>query len=126
MLITLASIAVFMRDYLFDIVTAAGPAQIPGWLQDLSGSDLASIDTGTGRADGGQLPFERDGIILGLPLAGGMPAVMLDVVLAGLVAAGVAGAGLRPWRSATCWPKTSSMACRRTRRPITIRLTTAA
>lgn len=91
--ITLASIAVFMREYLFDIVTAAGAAQIPSWLQDLSGSDLAQIDTGTGEFSVSSFSFARDGIILGLPLAGGMPGVMLHVVLAGLVAAAVAGAG---------------------------------
>lgn len=93
MLMTLASIAVFMRDFLFDIVTAAGPAEIPGWVQDLSGIDLANIDTGTGALAVTSLTFERDGVILGLPLAGGMTPVMFDVVLAGLVAAGLAGAG---------------------------------
>lgn len=92
-IVTLASIAVFMRAYLFDIVTAAGSAQIPSWLQDLSGSDLAQIDTGTGEFSVSSFSFARDGIILGLPLAGGMPGVMLHVVLAGLVAAAVAGAG---------------------------------
>lgn len=92
-IVTLASIAVFMREYLFDIVTAAGSAQIPAWLQDLSGSDLAQIDTGTGAFSVSSFSFARDGIILGLPLAGGMPGVMLHVVLAGLVAASVVGAG---------------------------------
>lgn len=92
-LITLASIAVFMREYLFDIVTAAGQAQIPGWLQDLAGSDLAQIDTGTGQFSVSSFAFARDGIIMALPLAGGMPGVMLHVVLAGLVAASIVGAG---------------------------------
>lgn len=92
-IITLASIAVFMREYLFDIVTAAGPAQIPGWLQDLAGSDLAQIDAGAGAFEVSNFSFIRDGVILGLPLAGGMPGVMLHVVLAGLVGAAVAGAG---------------------------------
>ncbi|MDO9381618.1 MAG: sodium:solute symporter [Hyphomicrobiaceae bacterium] len=92
-IVTLASIAVFMREYLFDIVTAAGSAQIPAWLQDLSGSDLAQIDTGTGAFSVSSFSFVRDGIILGLPLAGGMPGVMLHVVLAGLVAASIVGAG---------------------------------
>jgi cation/acetate symporter len=91
--VTLASIAVFMREFLFDLVTAAGPAQIPAWLQDLSGSDLASINAGTEALKVTSFTFERDGIILGLPMAGGMPAVMLDVVLAGIVAAALAGAG---------------------------------
>ena len=92
-MMTLASIAVFMREYLFDIVTAAGEAQIPGWLQDLAGSDLAQIDTGTGAFSVASFSFARDGVILGLPLAGGMPGVMLHVVLAGIVAAAVAGGG---------------------------------
>lgn len=92
-LITLASIAVFMREYLFDIVTAAGAGQIPGWLQDLSGSDLAGIDAGSGAFKVTNFTFERDGILLALPMAGEMPSVMLDVVLAGLVAAALACAG---------------------------------
>lgn len=92
-IMTLASIAVFMREYLFDIVTAAGPAQIPGWLQDLVGSDLAQIGAGAGAFEVSNFSFVRDGIILALPLAGDMPGVMLHVVLAGLVAAAVAGAG---------------------------------
>lgn len=92
-LITLASIAVFMRAYLFDIVTAAGPAQIPGWLQDLAGSDLAQIDTGTGAFSVNSFSFVRDGVVLGLPMAGEMPGVMLHVVLAGIVAAALGAAG---------------------------------
>jgi cation/acetate symporter len=91
--ITLASIAVFMRAYLFDIVTAAGPAQIPGWLQDLAGSDLAQIDTGTGAFSANSFSFARDGVILALPMAGEMPGVMLHVVLAGIVAAALAAGG---------------------------------
>lgn len=92
-IITLASIAVFMREYLFDIVTAAESAQIPGWLQDLAGSDLAQIDTGTGAFSLSSFAFVRDGVIMALPMAGDMPSVMLFVVLAGIVAAGVTGAG---------------------------------
>jgi cation/acetate symporter len=92
-LITLASVAVFMRAYLFDIVTAAGPAQIPGWLQDLTGSDLAQIDTGTGAFSINSFSFMRDGVILGLPMTDEMPGVMLHVVLAGLVAAALTAGG---------------------------------
>lgn len=102
-LITLASIAVFMRAYLFDIVTAAGPAQIPGWLQDLAGSDLAEIDTGTGAFSVNSFSFARDGVILGLPLAGEMPGVMLHVVLAGILAAGLAAAGTTATALSSIW-----------------------
>ncbi len=92
-LMTLASIAVFMRDYLFEIVTAAGRGQIPAWLQDLSAIELARIESTSGALSVSSFSFLRDGVILGLPLAGGMPSVMLYVVMAGIVAAGMAGAG---------------------------------
>lgn len=92
-LMTLASIAVFMRDYLFEIVTAAGRGQIPAWLQDLTAIELAQIESSSGALSVSSFSFIRDGVILGLPLAGGMPSVMLYVVMAGIVAAGMVGAG---------------------------------
>lgn len=92
-LMTLASIAVFMRDYLFEIVTAAGRGQIPAWLQDLTAIELAQIESSSGTLSVSSFSFIRDGVILGLPLAGGMPSVMLYVVMAGIVAAGMVGAG---------------------------------
>ena len=91
-MITLASIAVFMREYVFLIVKDP-LQQVPLWLSQLSALDLAGIDTSGPKLDLTTLSFKRDAILAALPLAAGMPPFVLYVVLAGAIAAALAAAG---------------------------------
>ena len=91
-MITLASIAVFMREYVHLIIN--DPAQqVPAWLSQLVALDLAAIDTATARVDFSSLSLKRDAMLAALPLAAGMPPVVLYVALAGAIAAALAAAG---------------------------------
>ena len=91
-MITLASIAVFMREYVHLVIN--DPAQqVPAWLSQLVALDLAAIDTSTARVDFNSLSLKRDAILPALPLAAGMPPVVLYVALAGAIAAALAAAG---------------------------------
>jgi cation/acetate symporter len=91
-MITLASIAVFMREYVFLVVK--DPAQqVPVWLSQLAALDLAGIDTASSKLDLRSLSFRRDAILPALPMAAGMPPFLLYVALAGAVAAALAAAG---------------------------------
>ncbi len=42
-MMTLASAAIFMRDYLMDIVTVAGQVRLPDWVQTLRDMGVISM-----------------------------------------------------------------------------------
>lgn len=91
-MITLSSIAVFMREYVHLVIT--DPAQqVPAWLSQLVALDLASIDTSAARVDFSSLALKRDAILPALPLAADMPPVVLYVALVGAIAGALAAAG---------------------------------
>lgn len=91
--LTLASIGVFMRDYVMDLVTAGGPARIPQWLKDLTALGLASVEPDVKRLTMASMSFKRDSVLFALPIAAGMPAVLVHLAVAGAVAAALAAAG---------------------------------
>ncbi len=92
-MLTAASVAVFMRDYLLKLVAEPGPTIVPAWLGDLAKRGLASISaTGTEIQVSG-INFARDGVVFSLPISAELPNVMLDLTLAGAIAAGLAAAG---------------------------------
>lgn len=88
-MLTAASIAVFMRDYLMDLIATPGPAVVPPWLADLAKRGFASItETGT-QFTTQSVSFARDSVILSLPVASGLPPMLLDLTLAAIVAGGL-------------------------------------
>jgi cation/acetate symporter len=89
---TASSVAVFMRDYLFDLITMPGPAIVPPWLAELAKLGFASItETGT-QFSVSSINFTRDGVLYSLPIAAGLPRMLLDMTLAGVVAGGLVAA----------------------------------
>lgn len=92
-MLTLASMAVFMRDYLTDIVRAPGPVRIPDWLSALRAAGVADFDAEATRLTLGALSFKRDAILFALPSAAGLPEAVLSLAAAGIVAAALAAAG---------------------------------
>lgn len=91
-MITLASIAVFMREYTHVIVKDP-TQQVPAWLSQLVALDLASIDTSAARLDLSSIALKRDAVLAALPLASEMPQFLLYLALAGAIAAALAAAG---------------------------------
>ncbi|NJR41773.1 MAG: sodium:solute symporter, partial [Akkermansiaceae bacterium] len=91
-MLTVSAVAVFMRDAVLDVVNVDGFAQVPDWLSQLVALGRAEIETRSTRLSATSISFQRDAILFALPMTLGMPAVMVQMALAGAVAAALAGA----------------------------------
>jgi cation/acetate symporter len=91
-MMTLGSIAIFMRDFLTDVVTAAGQVRIPEWMQALQARGILSI-TGDGRPTLSSFNISRDEVIISLQIAADMPDAIVYLAAVGVVAAALATAG---------------------------------
>jgi cation/acetate symporter len=92
-MLTLASVGVFMRDYVMDIVTAPGAVQIPAWLDEMKGLGIAALETEAKRPSITSFAFNRDAVLLSLPIAAELPAAVLYLAVGGAIAAALATAG---------------------------------
>jgi cation/acetate symporter len=90
-MLTSASIAVFMRNGVMHDLVSRTASELPEWFERLRGMGLAGV------ADSGQslgltnFSFHRDAVLFALPLASGFPEVVLYMALAGAVAAALLG-----------------------------------
>ena len=91
-MITLATVAVFMREVAMDLATSNKAADAPFWLRRLVEMGWMQIPANAARIPLTDTLFERDAILFALPVAAGMPLVVLYLALAGGVAAALAGA----------------------------------
>lgn len=91
-MLTIASVAIFMRDYLTDIVTAVGPVRFPEWFENLKALGILTV-TGEGRPTLSSFNVSRDDVLLSLPIAAQMPAAVVYLAAGGIVAAALATAG---------------------------------
>ncbi|HEX5665240.1 MAG TPA: sodium:solute symporter [Hyphomicrobium sp.] len=92
-MLTAASVAVFMRDYLMDLIVTPGPAVVPPWLAELAKRGFASItETGT-QFTASSISFARDSVLLSLPVAAQLPPMLLDLSLAAIIAGALVAAG---------------------------------
>ncbi len=91
MMLTVITVAVFMRHYLMQ---AAGSsiAAPPDWLRSLVTHRIAEMTTRGNRLSTGDIAFDRDSIVLSLPHAAGLPDVFVFLAAAGIVAAAFAAA----------------------------------
>lgn len=90
-MLTCATVAVFMRHYLLDVVGVSIAAP-PQWLAALSSEGFAEIGTRGTQLAMTSVNFDRDSVILALPIAAGLPMVFTYLAAAGLVAAAFAAA----------------------------------
>jgi cation/acetate symporter len=92
-MLTAASVAVFMRDFLMDLIVTRGPAVVPPWLAELAKRGFASItETGT-QFTASSISFARDSVLLSLPVAAQLPPMLLDLSLAAVIAGALVAAG---------------------------------
>lgn len=91
-MLTVASVGIFMRDYLTDIVTAAGPIRFPQWFDTLQAQGILAV-AGEGRPTLASFSISRDDILLSLPVAAEMPSAVVYLAAGGVVAAALATAG---------------------------------
>ncbi len=90
---TIAALALFMRDYLIDIFSAPGGVRIPEWVNDLVARGAMALDQGPGKVTITNFQFARDQVLMSLPVAAGMPAAATQLVAAGIAAFALAAAG---------------------------------
>jgi len=89
-MLTCAAVAVYMRDFVMDIVKAGVPSTLPDWMQRLVDLGFVAIDS-SAPLNYMSFAFDRDSVLLSLPVAAGLPAVFLYFAAAGIVAAALVG-----------------------------------
>jgi cation/acetate symporter len=92
LMITAASIAVFMRDTVLDQLSNRNPSELPAWFRDLVAMGFAEARPTGQPLTLQSIAFKRDATIFALPMAAGFSPVVLYIALTGAVAAALAGA----------------------------------
>ncbi len=92
-MLTIGAIAIFMRDYLTDIVTAAGPVRFPPWFETLQERGILTVSAEAGRPTLASFSVSRDDVLLSLPIVAEMPAALVYLAAGGVVAAALATTG---------------------------------
>jgi len=92
-MLTAASVSVFMRDFVMDIVKDGGSQSLPDWMRQLMELGFVRIAAGTEQLSLTSFEFARDAVILSLPIAAGLPDAFVYFAAAGVVAAALAAAG---------------------------------
>jgi cation/acetate symporter len=85
-------VAVFERDLLLNTIAGQPSAAIPSGLQRLVDLGLAAVENKPARMTATSVLFDRDGMLLALPVLLGMPLAVVNLVAAGVLAAALAGA----------------------------------
>ncbi len=86
-LLTVSSIAVFLRDFTLDAVMSERLGPPPQWLFQAAANHIVSFDQAATRIGFEGLKFDRDGVLFALPLAIGLPPAFSYLLLAGALAA---------------------------------------
>jgi cation/acetate symporter len=92
-MLTAAAVAVYMRDFLMDMIKAGPPGTLPEWMQHLIQLGFVSVDSAATPLTYSSFGFLRDGVLLSLPVAAGLPSIFVYFAAAGIVAAALVGAG---------------------------------
>jgi cation/acetate symporter len=91
-LLTVSSVAVFMRDFALDAVMNERVGPLPKWLFDAAAQGFVQFDQSAARLSFETLKFDRDGVLFALPIAAGLPQSFVYLLLAGGVAAALLAA----------------------------------
>jgi cation/acetate symporter len=86
-ILTISSVAVFMRDFALDTVMSERVGPLPKWLFDAATAHLVAFDPSAARLGFDGLKFDRDGVLFALPVATGLPMAFTYVLIAGALAA---------------------------------------
>ena len=92
-MLTVSSAAVFMRDYVLDLVMNQRGAELPQWLEGMTAFGFATVDQGAGALSYQTLSFDRDAVLFALPLAAGLPKAYVYLAMTGAIAAALVAAG---------------------------------
>jgi cation/acetate symporter len=89
-LLTLPAVAVYLRALLLEQVVGHPGDHLPVWFQQLQQAGIARIEAKTQLVRLSAIGFERDAAIFSLPIAVGLPQVVVYLALAGALAAAMA------------------------------------
>jgi cation/acetate symporter len=92
-LLTISSVAIFMRDFALDAVMSERLGPLPKWLFEAAAAHLVSFDQTATRLAFNGLQFDRDGVLFTLPVATGLPLAFVYLLLAGALAGALVTAG---------------------------------
>jgi cation/acetate symporter len=92
-MLTTAAVSVYMRDLLMDMVRTMPAGTLPDWMRHLIDIGFVSVDAAATPLTFSSFGFLRDGVLLSLPVAAGLPSVFAYFAAAGVVAAALVGAG---------------------------------
>jgi len=99
--ITLSALAVFMRDYSMRDMVGRTPADLPQWFATLRDLGLATVKSDVQSLSISSFAIRRDAVLYALALASGFPLIVLYLILAGVIAAGLAAAAATTYAIAT-------------------------
>jgi cation/acetate symporter len=91
-MLTAASVSVYMRDFIMDVVKDGSPARLPDWMQDLVRLGFMQFDATASPLTFTSFKLARDTVLLSLPVAAGLPNVFAYFAAAGIVAAALVAA----------------------------------
>lgn len=91
-MLTAASVSVFMRDFIMDVVKDGSPARLPDWMQELVRLGFMQFDATASPLTFTSFKLARDAVLLSLPVAAGLPNVFSYFAAAGIVAAALVAA----------------------------------
>lgn len=91
-IMTMSALAVFYREALMNEIAGSTPTTIPRGLRSLIELGFAEIDATVQRLTATSVAWKRDATLIGVPIMAGLPAAVVFLVAAGVVAAAMAGA----------------------------------
>lgn len=94
LLMTFSSIAVFERDFLMSEIAGQIPDTIPPALRQLADLGIAALPAGQGKISATSVQFDRDSMLVALPVVMGMPQAVMSLITAGVFSAALAAAAL--------------------------------
>jgi cation/acetate symporter len=89
-LLTLPAVAVYLRALLLEQVVGHPGDSLPVWFQSLQQAGIAQVESKAQTVRLSGIGFERDAVLFALPIAVGLPQVVVYLALAGALAATMA------------------------------------
>ncbi|MFT3729953.1 MAG: sodium:solute symporter [Hyphomicrobium sp.] len=86
-LLTVSSIAIFMRDFTLEVVMKDRLGPLPQWLFQAAAQHIAAFDQASPHLGFEGLKFDRDGVLFALPLVVNLPSAFSYLLMAGALAA---------------------------------------
>jgi cation/acetate symporter len=86
-ILTVSSVAVFMRDFALDAVMNDRVGPLPKWLFDAAAQGFIQFDNAAARLTFEAVRFDRDSVLFALPVAAGLPQAFVYLLMAGSIAA---------------------------------------